>query len=153
VNKLRKKAKLVIGERVDVFFADEDEGTLATAAALGANEATLAKAKMVPLPLSARSPHAAEIATDVAPTPFGSKSLRVTLCRPTPVLADEAYAKAVNERGQPQADALAHLVSTLRPADKDLDGSLDGTPFSLKLGVDFFPDATAKATNASAAKK
>ena len=144
MNKLRKKAKLIIGDRVDIFFADEDDDApLATAAALRANAALLVKAKMVPLPMGARCRDAAEIATDVAPTPFGSKALRVALCRPTPVLADAVYAKAVTDRGQAQADALANLVATL-PDAPTIDGVLDGIPFSLQRGTDFFPDATQK---------
>ena len=147
VNKLRKKAKLVIGDRVDVFFSDEDEdAAISTAAALEANTVTLQKAKISPLPLAARCRYASDIATDLAPTPFGSKCLRVTLCRPTPVLSDKALKSAREKAGDTYAEALSHLLSTLPVEEEDtIEGSLDGTPFSLKVGRDFFPDATAKA--------
>ncbi|KAJ8611428.1 hypothetical protein CTAYLR_009009 [Chrysophaeum taylorii] len=153
VNKLRKKARLTIGAPVDVFFVDLDaECPLPTAGALASNSALLKKANIVPLPHAERRPlHSPDIASDVAPTAFGAQSLRVVLCRPTPALADEAKRRAVAERGDKAAEALEGIVAALPNGQDVVAGTLDGQPFELRYGTDFFRSATEKALAAAAA--
>jgi hypothetical protein len=138
VNKLRKKAKLVVGEPIDVYYVDDDSAGLATAGAILANASVMDKANIVAMPLDAAAT-AAAIAFDVLPTPYGSDALRVVLCKPFPALSVAAKAKA-----GAQAAVLASLVSSLAPAslDRPVSGTLDGVAFNLTVGTDIFHSAT-----------
>lgn len=155
VNKLRKKAKLLIGTPVDVYFADEDpDCALPTADALYANAALLEKANVFPVPMSERHPrYAQSILSDLGPAPFGSKCLRIVLCRPTPTLSERGKQLAAAEGGAPAIDALQGVVAATAHGKDCVVGTLDGRKFELRRGIDFFGSATEKLLAARQAVK
>lgn len=152
---MRKKAKLLIGAPVDIYFADEDQDcALSTADALRANAILLEKANVFPMPISERHPRYAQcILSDLGPAPFGSKSLRVVLCRPTPTLSEEARQRAAADGGAHAVDALQGIVAATAHGKDCVVGTLDGKKFELRRGIDFFGSATEKFLAARQAAK
>lgn len=114
---------------MDVFYDDPENNS--TTSAISTNKALLDKANIVPVQATTRR-HLQEIISDVGPTPFGSKSLRVSLCRPTPTIAD------TQREG---AEALQGIVAAAQGKDR-VTGTLDGKAFELVRGKDFFASAT-----------
>mmetsp|Transcript_1517 Transcript_1517/g.4584 ORF Transcript_1517/g.4584 Transcript_1517/m.4584 type:complete len:107 (+) Transcript_1517:3514-3834(+) len=106
------------------------------------------------MPMTDRSQRLApEIISDVAPTPFGSKSLRVMLCRPTPTLADQVVQRVLAVHGEKHLDALRAIVAAATPDQDRVVGTLDGNEFDLRRGVDFFASATEQFLAARARSK
>jgi isoleucyl-tRNA synthetase len=156
VNKLRKKAKLNIADKVDVFFADlgstgndeqspEQRGTfISTVEALADNKLLLEKAKIVPMPLA--NCHGQIIMSDINATPFGANFLEVVLAAPVPSLSPAAqrqHRDTTLEGDQSTLNVLEALLATCNLPKDTLRGTLSGRPFNLKVGTDFFPSATA----------
>jgi isoleucyl-tRNA synthetase len=156
VNKLRKKAKLNIADKVDVFFADlgstgndeqspQQRGTfITTVEALADNRLLLEKAKIVPMPLA--NCHGQIIISDTNATPFGANFLEVALAAPVPSLSPAAqrqHGDTVLEGDQSTLKVLETLLATCNLPKDALRGTISGRPFNLKVGTDFFSSATA----------
>jgi len=145
INKLRKKAKLNITDKIDVFYTDIASGyqgtdqttsaCVSTADALSQNQTLLDKANIVPIPWKAC--HGQKIISDIHATLFGPSYLKIALALPVPSLAP-----ATKQRCR-EHSVLEILIASCNMTKKRLHGSLASSCFDLVADVDVFSSTTA----------
>jgi isoleucyl-tRNA synthetase len=140
INKLRKKAKLNITDRVDIFYADlglmcqETNPYISTAEAIAHNLDLLDRANIIPMPLKRCCGQI--IISDVNATLFGSSFLKVALALP---VVSVSSGPKIRFAGDSMLDLL--LASCLLKGN--LRGSIGRKSFDLIADEDLFPSAAA----------
>ncbi|CAM9142618.1 unnamed protein product [Choristocarpus tenellus] len=112
VQKLRKKAGLSVGDVVEVFFTDETEGGVITAA-IETNAALIYEAvRAMPLPVSCMQKHAVPVGEERTVVVGPAEDLTVYLTRPCLTLKTGAIDKKCKEAGL-DSDVTCQLLTSL----------------------------------------